>query len=147
MPLHQYVYFALVSARTTAQEMTDWLGIEPDEIVARGLRDPSIPLPASHRWKIVCRKPGLRVDEQIDRVVDRLRQRTGRIAELLVRLNAEEEGGTSAVLQVVRYFTAEEPATLTSDHPNLFGWHLDPEVLAFLAATGATLDVDEYDMT
>ncbi|MER7174602.1 DUF4279 domain-containing protein [Streptomyces mesophilus] len=147
MPLHQFAYFALVSAHTTAQEMTKWLGIEPDEIVTRGLRDPSIPLPAVHRWKIVCRRPGLRVDEQIARVVDRLRPHTDRIAELVVRLNAEEEEGTSAVLQVVRYFTAEEPPDPASHQPNLFGWHLEPEVLAFLAATGAMLDVDEYDMT
>ena len=31
--------------------------------------------------------------------------------------------------------------------PNLFGWHLDRAALDFLQATGAVLDVDEYDMT
>ncbi|MFI5764690.1 hypothetical protein ACIA8F_27645 [Streptomyces sp. NPDC051563] len=33
------------------------------------------------------------------------------------------------------------------DRHNLFGWALDREAIAFLAATGAYLDVDEYDMT
>jgi hypothetical protein len=34
---------------------------------------------------------------------------------------------------------------LTASH--LLGWHLDRAVLDFLQATGAVLDVDEYDMT
>ncbi|MER5646015.1 hypothetical protein [Streptosporangium sp. NPDC002524] len=34
-----------------------------------------------------------------------------------------------------------------SQKPDLLGWHLDLDVLCFLTATGAALDVDEYDMT
>ena len=36
---------------------------------------------------------------------------------------------------------------VSGEAPNLFGWHLDREVLDFLQVTGAVLDVDEYDMT
>lgn len=59
------------------------------------------------------------------------------------------EGHGSAVLQVVRYFNdPDQEAELPSsaDRANHFGWHLDRDVLEFLTATGAELDVDEYDM-
>ena len=80
-------------------------------------------------------------------MVGRLQPHTEAIARLAGRL-ATEEGHGSAVLQVVRYFNdtdqdAERPAP--ADRTNLFGWHLDRDVLAFLTATGAELDVDEYD--
>ncbi|MEU6493855.1 DUF4279 domain-containing protein [Streptomyces sp. NPDC046984] len=150
MPLRQYVYFALSSSRTTAQEMTAWLGIEPDETTVRGSRRAdSPPLPVTHRWKVVCREPGLSVDELVARVLDRLGPHTDRIAELAARLAAEDEEYGSAVLEVVRYFNDDEAThgAAATVQPNLFGWHLDPDVLRFLAATGAALDVDEYDMT
>ncbi|MCX4734546.1 DUF4279 domain-containing protein [Streptomyces sp. NBC_01363] len=151
MPLNQYVYFALSSERTTAREMADLLGIEPDEVTVRASRLAEPPRPVCHRWKIVCRAPGLRVDEQVTQILDRLRPHTGRIAELVRRLDPEGEC-PSAVLEIVRYFNDDECADEadrpdTSQHPNLFGWHLDRDVLDFLSATGAVLDVDEYDLT
>ncbi|WP_406290135.1 DUF4279 domain-containing protein [Embleya sp. NBC_00896] len=152
MPLHQYVYFALRSERTSAHEMTAALGIEPDETTVRGSRIAEPAIPVCHGWKIVCREPGLRVDEQVAHVLDRLRPHTERIAALTREPDREGESGSSAVLQIVRYFNAVESAVetdrpSTSERPNLFGWHLDRDVLDFLAATGADLDVDEYDMT
>ncbi|HEY9367224.1 DUF4279 domain-containing protein [Streptomyces sp.] len=157
MPLHQYVYFALSSRRTTAQEITDALGIEPDEtkvVNPRGLPvDPANPF--CQIWKVVCREPGLGVDEQIAHVLGRLRPKTDRIAELMKQFNSaedEEEPGLEARLEVVRYFNDDEQQDETGqpeerDKRNLFGWALDREAIAFLAATGAFLDVDEYDMT
>ncbi|MEV7931299.1 DUF4279 domain-containing protein, partial [Kitasatospora sp. NPDC088779] len=105
MPLRQYVYFALFSQHTSAAEMTALLGIEPDEVSVRGSRftEPVV-RPVSHSWKIVCREPGLCVDEQINRVLDRLRPHTARIAELASHLAAEEQEHGGAVLEVVRYF-------------------------------------------
>ncbi|MEV7700962.1 DUF4279 domain-containing protein [Streptomyces sp. NPDC086779] len=157
MPLRQYVYFALSSRRITAQEITDALGIEPDEIQVHNRRglpaDPARPF--SQSWRVVCREPGLCVDEQIAYVLGRIRPRTDRIAELMEKYNRardEEEPGLEATLEVVRYFNEEEQQdearTLRErgDH-NLFGWALDRETIAFLAATGTMLDVDEYDMT
>jgi hypothetical protein len=86
-------------------------------------------------------------NEQIVRILDRLRPHTSRIAELATWLTADSGG---AVLQVVRYFNEtdqDQPDTTdTSDTPNIFGWHLDRNVLGFLTTVGAELDVDEYDM-
>ncbi|MFD6654447.1 DUF4279 domain-containing protein [Streptomyces parvus] len=149
MPLHQYVYFALSSRRITAQEITDLLGIEPDETrVVNPRRLPADPAkPFCQVWQVVCREPGLHVDEQIARVLSRLRPITDRIAELMKQFNtAEDEGepGLEARLEVVRYFNDEQQER--GEH-NLFGWALDREAIVFLAATGAYLDVDEYDMT
>ncbi|MBR7836262.1 DUF4279 domain-containing protein [Actinospica durhamensis] len=161
MPLHQYAYFALASRHTSAAEMAAFLGIEPDETMVRASRLLTQPraIPASHAWKVVCRDPGLRVDEQVARVIARLAPHTERIAALVERLKAEEDGEYgSAVLEIVRYFNDDEegptsddgvPAwrTSTTEKPNMFGWHLDRHVLNFLTATGAVLDVDEYDMS
>ncbi|MFD3472343.1 DUF4279 domain-containing protein [Streptomyces sp. NPDC058682] len=156
MPLHQYVYFALSSRRITAQEITDVLGIEPDETkVVNPRRLPLDPAnPFCQVWKVVCREPGLCVDEQIAHVLGRLRPQTDRIAELMKQYNSaddEEEPGLDARLEVVRYFNDDErqdEAGQPQDREhNLFGWALDREAIAFLAATGAFLDVDEYDMT
>ncbi len=51
----------------------------------------------------------------------------------------------SAGLQIVREYTpevnGEEPA-----EPNLLGWSLERWTLAFLARTGAFVDVDEYHL-
>ena len=147
MPLRQYTYFALFSQHTSADEMTSQLGITPDEVSVRGSRftEPAV-IPVSHRWKVVCREPDLRVDEQMTRILDRLRPHTDRIAELVGQLSSADGG---AVLQVVRYFndTDQDESSSQSDPPNLFGWHLERDVLDFLTAVGAELDVDEYDMT
>ncbi|MFB7290836.1 DUF4279 domain-containing protein [Actinacidiphila glaucinigra] len=144
MPVRQYVYFALFSRHTPAQEITEQLGISPDKVSVRGSRlaGPTV-VPVDHSWEVACADPGLCVDEQIARVLERLRPHTDRIAELAGRLAAE---GGGAVLQVVRYFDdATQNLPEAPQSPNLFGWHLDREVMDFLAAVGAELDVDEYD--
>jgi hypothetical protein len=158
MPLHQYAYFALSSRHTSAAEMAAFLGIEPDETRVRGSRHTQPrTIPVSHAWKIVCREPGLRVDEQIARIIERLSPHTERIVALVARLNAEDpedDEHSGAALQTVRYFNDDEEdaagsawRTSTADEPTMFGWHLDRSMLDFLTATGAVLDVDEYDMT
>jgi hypothetical protein len=151
VPVNQYAYFALSSRSTSATDMAAILGLEPDEITVRGSRiaEPNA-IPVLHRWKIVCREPGLRVDEQIARVLERLAPHTTAIASLASRLN-NEEPRPAAVLEVVRYFSEEAEQrnrkAAADEVPNLFGWHLGREVLDFLQTTGAVLDVDEYDMT
>jgi hypothetical protein len=141
----QYAYFALFSRSTSATEMAAVLGLEPDETTVRGSRrtEPEA-VPVQHCWKIVCREPELRIDEQIGRIVERLAPYTAAIAALAGRLHTEDDE-SGAVLEVVRYFN--DQAAATGEAPNLFGWHLDRAVLDFLQATGAVLDVDEYDMT
>ncbi|SCF70308.1 protein of unknown function [Streptomyces sp. Cmuel-A718b] len=95
------------------------------------------------------------MDEQIACALGRLRPQTDRIAELMRQFNsAEDEGepGLEARLEVVRYFNEDEQQQEAGqpqegERHNLFGWALDREAIEFLAATGAYLDVDEYDMT
>ncbi|MFE9688994.1 DUF4279 domain-containing protein [Micromonospora sp. NPDC005806] len=155
MIVSQYVYFAPSSKWVSAAEIAARLGLEPDEIVVRGSCLASPARPASHRWKITCRKPGLTVEEQINRIVDRLFDHAERIGELAVELdNVDGEPGAS-VLQVVRVFEhpdgEEEDLTgpveglekLAGQH-QLLGWHVDARVLEFLRLTRAALDVDEY---
>ncbi|WP_106402832.1 DUF4279 domain-containing protein [Actinocorallia populi] len=152
MAVRQYVYFGLFSERVSAAEMTAWLGVEPDASTVRGSRRSRPMLPVRHAWKIECREDGLPVDEQISRVLAWLRPHLDKIVELSERLS-EEEPANTAVLQVVRYFNDEadspdtDPSVETTDRPNLFGWHLDHDILAFMSAVGAVLDVDEYDLS
>jgi uncharacterized protein DUF4279 len=140
----QYAYFALFSRLTSAVEMAAVLGVEADETAVRGSKRtvPSV-VPVHHCWRVVCREPGRSVDEQIGHITGRLAPHTAAIAALAGRLDAEGDG-SGAVLAVVRSFTGPEDA---DDAPNLFGWHLGRTVIDFLQATGAELDVDEYDLT
>ncbi|MER8185869.1 DUF4279 domain-containing protein [Kitasatospora sp. NPDC094015] len=132
MPVRQYVSFVLSGPSTSAAQMAAFLDLAPDESAGP-------PGGATHRWTAVCREPGLTVDEQIARILERLWPHAARIAELAGRLRTE---GGGAALQVVRYFGGPGAGA----GPSLFGWALDPEVLRFLLDTGADLDVDEYDL-
>jgi len=153
--ISQYVYFALSSHTMSAAAITAVLGLEPDEFKVRGNRIAGpTPIPVTHSWKIVCREPGLCVDEQAAHVVERLGPYVEAIAALARQLDAEDNQGPSAVLEVVRQFNdvegqdrlASAPPDLV-DPPDLLGWHLGRDVLGFLHTTGAVLDVDEYDFT
>lgn len=153
MRLHQYVYFALQSNHVSAAEMTTRLGIEPDEVVVRGSRQTDPAVPVSHAWKVVCRKPHMTVDEQIDHVLDRLVVEADRIGELAAELDRIDQSPGSSVLQVVRVFEHsddqdEDPPTPIDferpDQRKLLGWHIDARMLDFLQRTHAELDIDEY---
>ncbi|MFE9204359.1 DUF4279 domain-containing protein [Micromonospora sp. NPDC007230] len=155
MRVHQYVYFKLASRQVPAAEITARLGVEPDEVTVRGSRQTEPPVPVCHTWRIVCRKPGLAVDEQIDQVLDRLSDHADRIGELVAELFQDDENVGFSVLQVVRVFEHPdgEDEDLTSPveglrklpgQHQLLGWHLDARVLSFLRRTHAVLDIDEY---
>lgn len=155
MRVHQYVYFALASRQVPAADITARLGIEPDEVKTRGSRRIQPPIPALHTWRIVCRKPGITVDEQIGQILDRLHAHADRIGELAAELDRAEGGASSSVLQVVRVFEhpdgEDEDMTspveglekLPGQH-QLLGWHLDARTLDFLRRTHAEVDIDEY---
>lgn len=93
MSLTQYVYFAISSVGTTADEITQLLGVEPDEVTVRGSLTTSLHnIPFCHCWKVFCREPGLRVDE-LDLVNGRLRPHMEAITNLTTRLATEEGPG------------------------------------------------------
>ncbi|WP_202033294.1 DUF4279 domain-containing protein [Nocardioides sp. WS12] len=152
--MSQYVYFALGSDETTAAEISAHLGVEPDEVKVQG-SDSTDPLrPANHGWKISCETPGLRLDEQISEVLDRIAPAADRVRALV------EGGGVNAHLQIVRYFNDEdgeeeslgEPIMDDDGHEwekmagqhQLLGWSMEREQLALLVAMGADIDADEY---
>jgi hypothetical protein len=149
----QYAYFALHSPSVSAEEMAARLGLEPDEVSVRGSRTPAPPRPVTHVWKIVCRERGLAVDEQVSRIMRRLRPYRDSIAALSRELASRDPGRAGAVLEVVRDFDdpdgeepnrpGAEPERIPGPH-RLLGWSLDREVVGFLVTTGARLDVDEY---
>ncbi|MEU8606461.1 DUF4279 domain-containing protein [Actinoplanes sp. NPDC048791] len=155
MLVHQYAYFALSSNQVSAAEITARLLVDPDEVVIRGSRHAEPARPASHSWKIVCRKPGLTVEEQITSIVDRLFAHASKIGDVAAELDRIDGMPGAAVMQVMRVFEhsadeAEEPghsgeATAKPlEQPSLLGWHLDARTLTFLQLTHAELDVDEY---
>jgi Domain of unknown function (DUF4279) len=155
MLISQYVYFAIWSVHIPAVEVTERLGIEPDEQTIRGSKSAHPIRPVSHCWRVVCRTPHLTVDEQINRIVDRLLPHAVRIGELARELERAEGAAGGSRLQVVRVFEhpdgEEEDLTspvegmekLAGQH-QLLGWHLDARMLEFLHLTGADLDIDEY---
>ncbi|MEV7567922.1 DUF4279 domain-containing protein [Streptomyces tanashiensis] len=96
------------SARGHRPSGTALLGVQPDETKVRGSRVVEPAIPACHQWRIVCREPGLRVDEQIALVLDRLRPHTDRIAGLAGRMGEEPGAGRAAKPQIVRYYTAAD---------------------------------------
>ena len=88
-------------AASPATEMAAVLGLEADETTVRGgRRTESNAIPVQHCWKIVCREPGLRVDERVARIIERLAPHTAASAALASRLHAEDEE-SGAVLEVV----------------------------------------------
>lgn len=149
MRIRQYSYFALRSETVSAVEIARRVGLQPDRTKTRGSQERDPPRPKHHSWEIVCDQTGMSVDDQIARILDRLRSRRDAIRELA---EGSECAGT---LQVVRYFHDDqgEEEELPS-HPRgvvrlpgqhqLLGWHLARSVMEFLLYVGAELDIDEY---
>ncbi|MEV6370420.1 DUF4279 domain-containing protein [Micromonospora musae] len=108
MLISQYAYFKLASVRVSAAEISARLGVEPDEVRVRGSRLAQPPRPATHMWQVVCREPGLMVDEQIKQIVDRLYPHADRIGALAAERDRIDGGPGASTLQVVRVF----------EHPN-----------------------------
>ena len=152
MKIRQRVYLGVRSSSLTPEEITRRVGFEPDRAVARGSKSLDPVRPAVHLWQVICDEPGLRVDEQFRRVVERVKP----YAAALKALN-DGPDHTVAVLQVVREFDAtdgeEEVEQIIEDWPELvklsgqhqlLGLHLDADLIRFLTDTGLEVDFDEY---
>ncbi len=164
LPVKQYCYFAIYSESTSAAEMAAFLGLEPDKVLVRGsgMTEPVV-VPKFHSWSVNAEDTTRPLDEQVVGLIARLRPYTARIAELAGRLS-DEDPLSGASLQIVRYFPGANGGGEKADSPGgadgaegagasggdtavEAGWYLDREVVAFLAATRASLGVDEYDMS
>ena len=157
--ISQYVYFGIWSQTLSPPEITERLGMEPDDFMIRGSQTqlPRV-VPTRNRWSVRCDEKGLSVDKQVAKVLDRLKSFRDKIANLSRDL-AEEQPPGGMGLMVVRYFDdddGEEESERETIDPDgttwerlpgqhqLLGWSLDSEVLEFLHAVGGCLSVDEY---
>jgi hypothetical protein len=134
--------------------MTARLGMEPDRILVRGSRSADPPRPWCHRWEVRCSEAGLTVEEQFERILDRLEPHGDQIATIVTDL-AQTSAACPAMLQAVRYFGGDEGEEEILSPPDaeigkipgqhqLLGFHLDRRILDFLHRVGAEIDFDEY---
>lgn len=153
MKISQYVYLDIGSDTVTAAEVTAYLGMEPDTVRVRGVRRAEPPVPASHSWSVACREPGLTLDIQISKVLDRVAPLRDRLRDLgltkdvWIRLvivrhfddpEGEEELFDAAITESGRLLEK-----LPGQH-QLLGWYLDTRQLEFLAYVNAAIWADEY---
>ncbi|MGW6725880.1 DUF4279 domain-containing protein [Nocardia sp. NPDC055029] len=145
--IRQYSYFALYSETMSAVEMTAHLTMEPDRARVQGSKSAEHRLPRSHSWQI-ARHSTESIDEQIEHLIGRLTPVLPRLISLINRPDVD------ASMQVVRYYDDPDGVhgapggTMSADvhkWPRPLGWHLTTAVLKFLVATGAELDIDEYN--
>jgi hypothetical protein len=142
--IRQYVYFSAASTQLDPDAMTARFGVAPDEVSVRGSKRSEPPLPVSHRWELHADGEG-RIDDQLTALVARLRP----LLHVIKQMIAE---GHRCGLQVVRELGEGEPEShpatgdlvVISGQHQLLGWHLDRDLIAFLAETGMELDIDEY---
>lgn len=146
MRIKQYVHFHVFSKQMTAVEMTARIGMDPDEVHVLGAdRQHPRPVPVVHAWQVVCADRGrnLGVGDQIVKLVSRLAPVEETIAALVSELRDREGSDAGSELSVARWFDASD-GDLDGFQHHLLGWHLDEDVIKFLAHTQASLDVDEY---
>lgn len=153
MCIRQFVGFSLFSTVISSEEIALKLGLEPDHFLVRGSKRSDPPVPVEHVWEVRCDEPELRIDEQADRVFQRIRPHTDSMRDLVAT------SPVGAILSIFRDFDADDgedkaltesitpggevPTKLAGQH-QLLGWHLDAEILAFLVSVGADIDCDEY---
>jgi hypothetical protein len=150
--IRQYVYFSVYSETAATDEIASYLGLGPDRIRVRGSRSTDPPRPRHHAWQVLCDSPGLRIDEQVASVLNRLRE----VEDRLVTIGGDLLGqGGGCYLQLVRYFdddegeeedlsSADAPLQKLAGQHQLLGWHLEADSVSFLARVGAEIDCDEY---
>ena len=144
--IKQYVHFDVFSKQMTAVEMAERIGLEPDEARVLGARrQHPKPVPVRHGWSLVCADRGrdVGVGEQIATLLSRLAPVEEAVAVLVSELREREGSDAGSELSVARWFDANDGDIDGGQH-HLLGWHLDNDVIRFLAHTQASVDVDEY---
>lgn len=163
--ISQYCAFSICSVELTADAIAARIGLSPDKVTVRGSRNANPAMPRFHIWTVACRDRGLRIDEQISRLIKRLDPFAAKIGELANELRQAEGEESGAGLSIIRKYNdaggeeeAFEERTVVMDgvsrnleklggQHQLFGWHIDKQVMDFLRRTYAELDVDEYDFS
>lgn len=163
--ISQYCAFSIFSVELTADAIAARIGLSPDKVTVRGSRNTNPAMPKYHIWTVACRDRGLRIDDQISRLIKRLDPFAAEIGELANELRQAEGEGSGAGLSIIRKYNdaaeeeeAFEERTVVIDgvsrnleklggQHQLFGWHIDKEIMGFLRRTDSELDVDEYDLS
>lgn len=149
MKIAQYVYFGIRSDTLITEEITQRVGLAPDSSRVRGgSRSADPPRPVHHVWAVECKGQGMDVAQQTADVMRRVIPCRDNIRKLVAT------GEAKAWFQIVRTFNAadgeEEEITEAGDlvklggQHQLLGWHMDGEIVQFLADVGAAIDCDEY---
>lgn len=153
MKVSQRVYLDISSETVPAAAVTAFLGMEPDELQVRGAKRAAPPVPVWHSWSVHCSDRGLKIDAQIEKVLERVEP----IRSRLVVLASGQD--VSVRLVIVRYFDDEDgeeqpfEAAITKDgrlleklpgQHQLLGWYLSDEQLGFLAQIRCSIWADEY---
>lgn len=148
MHARQHLHFSITSRHVTASEITDRLGMQPDEIAVRGSRLAHPVTPPAHAWTITCKQPGLSVSNQLIQIVARLRTILTRVTALSAELAEADPEHGGACLELVTYLEdhavdAETPPEEPIDP--LQQWALEREILHFLLTTTPAFDLDIYN--
>jgi Domain of unknown function (DUF4279) len=151
--ISQRVYFSIWSETLPAAEMTGYLGIEPDELGVRASRRSEPPIPVGHSWSLHCRERGLKLDEQIGKVLQRVEPIKQRLLDLAAGQDVDYR------LIIVRYLDDDDGeeeeflAAITKDgkllegvpgQHQLLGWVLTPDQMTLLASIRCPIVADEY---
>ena len=123
------VYFALYGDDFDPELITEATGLMPTSTKRK-----SHPRPKHTKWAVSCGKIAadvIDVYEMSSRLVGQLKPHTAQLLEVKNRL------GLKAVLQVVLWITMDESKSTPA-----IGF--EPEVIEFLNAVGASIDVDTY---
>jgi hypothetical protein len=123
------VYFALFGDVFDPNEVTQLVGLEPTST-----RRKAIPIPKHTWWKIsIGRTEGELVDvyEMSSALVEKLTPHTQGI------LRAKQELKLEAILEVVLHISMNDSISTPA-----IGF--TPEVVSFLSAVGASIDIDTY---
>jgi hypothetical protein len=127
-------YFAVRSDEMTPEAMAAGIGADPTRVMRRGERGADPILPATNAWML---DSGLGRDEPLWRHLQALHLLVEPVTAAIAVLCA---GDPAPSLIIVRSFRA-------GDGEADLGFWLDDSWMAVLRATGAHLDVDEYDHT
>jgi hypothetical protein len=128
------VYLGLYGDNFEPNDVSDFIGLTATSIRRKGERNPNVPLPRTSSWKFSLGKieaDVIDVYEMAENLVQRLRSYEAKIVEALGKFDITAE------LQVVLWIDQDESKSMPA-----IGF--EREVLRFLNALDATIDIDTY---
>jgi hypothetical protein len=127
------VFLTVISDAMTSGQITDFIGVQPDETVNKGEVAPNSIVGRPSKWTVwqLIEKGSSSAD--ISQLVNALYER---ILSIETRLKKLRETGCEVVIQIALYHS---PADETGG-----GFMLDVPLLKSLTDIGASVDIDQY---